>query len=276
MATCLQNPTSLITDDLAAQRKKNYLHEKREILTKWIRGQGNPSAPEEEMVFNYTKDQFCLLLTAIITRKLDLRIYFASYKKSSNVLDSYIPAGKENYMTLVFAATSHGPDEKPQNTGRFYILDPTGKDTSLIDISKFVTSSIANFPWVEHYQKNKMPLLAQAPNKPFNGETISLWFGKDILTEWRDEINCWEKKGDSISNIPIFLTAFNKGEKINDGGEDVYVDYQLSLAIDIKPDKTTGEKESSPKGQLDGDGGGGSGGTYDSGKPCPPPTSGCS
>jgi len=239
-------PQSFVPEPLNTERIGNYETLKFPVLNSWVQFM-QPAATEEQSL-PFTAQQFKDLVAALgaVQGITGVRIYFASYKKDSPATDGIIPSGKENLLTLIFAATGAGMND----TGDFFNIDYTG--TTPAPAVKTLTAAMAS-DWVEYYQSIKLYLLQQAGMESDPGflETKALWHPFSDFTDWLCIVNCSGQPGcPVVTNVQASFSAYNPDENFAN---------QLGLMFEM-----TDSNAGTSKALAGGDGG------YDTGSPCPP------
>jgi len=191
-------------------------------------------------------------------------------------------------MTVIFAPTrtekgNGNCDKKEKNNDEYYILKPDLRKSTNDDIIPLTTPPQIKMKddWIEFYQQNKLDALEQASGHSIN-ETKSIWFDKESIYSWRDGI----QSDPSIVQVILGFASYDDGDlKIPGpygGSPRRKIDNQISIVLSISSDfiddkdtyfvprKQLGKKSNSNNFLADFTG------YYDTGKPCPPPTSGCS
>jgi hypothetical protein len=240
-------PNSYVPEPLNSERIANYQNNKYSILNNWVNFM-DPGV-NEELNLPFTAQQFIDLVASLqaVPDIGGVRIYFASYQKNSPATDNYIPTGKQDLLTLIFAAT----DADMNDTGDYFNIDYTG--TTPGPSVKTLTSQMAS-SWVKYYQSIKLYLLQKAAveTNPNFLETKALWHPIGDLTDWLCIVNCSGQPGcPVVTGVQASFSAYNPGENYAN---------QLGLEFEMT-DNTTGSIK-----PLTGDGDGG----YDTGNPCPP------
>jgi len=294
-----------IDDGPCQKRIANFSEEKREQLSEWI--QENSLSKEEAQGIQYSTEHFREFVKTLNDVKASgVRMYFASYLSDAFSKD-YIPENSDFQLTLIFSptqrdSTNNDCDKREQNTGNYYLLIPDDKGDSssakmqgLVQLKNMKEIKMG-IGWINLYETKIEEVLENADKVPYppkkGGETRSIWFGIDTINEWMAAIdeNDSQNPDKPIKNVLIKFATYSVGDMLPDpagmpGRRPIK--HQLTIIVTILPE---GENYTSPffydanllltaeeksnltdemKFTL-------LGGYYDTGKPCPPPTNGCS
>jgi len=266
-------PGSAIPIEMAKQRKKKFEKGKYELLNKWMNNV-HPGAKEQLAVIFQTGKQFEDLLnkTGSTPKVNGIRFYFANFPKNS--IFTHVQNYTEDQLTLVFAPTFHNGSRDTDYCGTDY------GDYFVVDLDnpqkmRKLNSCKEAAEWVNEYRKTKLLLLEENGkniiNKRFR-ETSCIWFGisqKNNFLDWGCILREYNKlHTNSIVSAQISFATYRNFDEYK---------HKLGVVIEIT-DTKNGKLKIIDLEKFLGDKAKEffQSGTYDTGKPCPPPTNGCS
>jgi len=284
-------PNSDEMEELLQLRVQRFEGYKRGVLTYWIQQhEGGGSTKEEKKGIIYPVAQFMKLINILLTPGKNIsgvRIYFATYY-DHDPAGTHIPKGYDNLMTVIFAPTrtqknNSNCDKKEKNSEEYYILKPDLSSSANDDVIQLITDAQIRMKdaWIAFHQ-NKMDALEDASGHTIK-ETKSIWFDKDAIQSWDKAIK--EAEDPIVQVILGFASYIEDDLEIPGpygGSPRRKIDNKLSIVLSISSDPLQehdiyfvprskihfSKKDDEKLADFTG--------YYDTGKPCPPPTTGCS
>jgi hypothetical protein len=276
---------------LLQRRVKRFQGYKKGVLSYWIQEyEGSDSTKEEKKGITYPVAQFKKLLNILLdgTKNYSgVRIYFATYHDYDLAIQTYIPGEYRNLMTVIFTPTrteqgNNNCDKKEKDSEDYYYLIPDLTSSTDNDVIPLTTQEQKDMKedWIKFFRNKKIVALEHAAGHTFK-ETEAVWFDKESIQSWDRAIL---KAKDPIKQVILGFAMYDDGDlRIPGphGGAGRKVDNQLSVVLSIstellvdtyfvpriKSQFTNANTDNFIKYFTD---------YYDTGKPCPPPTAGCS
>ncbi len=285
-------PRSYVPNRTANNRIDGFINKKYIPLSKLL-----PGSKYEAKEIPYNQNQLLRLKEVIcnIPGADGIRMYFASYGKNTAQPTPSIPTGYEDLLTIIFAPTSHRDGLRKKDTGHYFIINPTSPEcTTAPDYGVKSISFEAADHFVKMYKQNKLPRLLEVGREDDQNfdETLSIWFPLTFLEEWLQEIYCWQMADNGTTNGLLFIFAAYSETELAMSQDEIRheVPYQLSLIIRLAHITSRGAKifdienyegfherlNKAIDENLTVQFTRSSTTNFDTGKPCPPPSGGCS